>query len=146
MLLKTLVTSLFSFSILFFSISSAHGQSCEWVEDDKGVIDGFIAIDGEVFRTFEKDKAVEILTKLRIYELQKDELEELKLKTSLLQGVVTEQKFMISILNKNIEADRELLNKALGRSEKWYSNDYVVALTSFAIASLAYGYWSLATK
>lgn len=146
MLLKILVTSLFSCLMAFSMVKPVHAQSCEWVEDDKGVIDGFISIDGQVFRTFEKDKAIEILTKLKMYELQNEEITQLNLKVNLLQGVVTEQKFMISLLNKNIEADRELLNQALSVGSRWYSNDYFIAATSFAIASLAYGYWSLASK
>lgn len=146
MLLKTLVTSLFILLSFLCFTSSSFAQSCEWVEDEQGVVDGFLEVDGQIFRIFERNRAAEILVKLKTFEIQLEEVRQLNLKMDLLQGVVVEQKFMISILTKNNAADRELLSKSLGSNRKWYSQDYVIALASFAIVSLTYGYWSLASK
>lgn len=146
MLLKTLAINLVFFLTILTQVKNAEAQECKRVMDDQGVIEGFLEVDGVVFKMFEKDKAVEMLVKLRQYELQKEEISGLNLKLDLLQSIVQEQEFMVTILKKNNEADRELLEMALGKKSSWYTQDYVVAIASFAVVSLAYGYWSLATK
>jgi tRNA1(Val) A37 N6-methylase TrmN6 len=143
---RLLLISLIISSMLFFFPHMAHSQTFNIVEDEDGQIDNMVELDGQIYMLLEVEKAREILAKLKESELKDKEIALIVERKNLLESIIKEQSLVISLIEADRLANKEIMDRLLLKEEKWYENSLIVFGASFVFSSMMYGYWSYMSK
>lgn len=128
--MKLCLTAIF---LIFFISSPSSAQECSYVEDDSGVIETVIRINGEVFFIFDEGEARSMAKKLENYELTVQENKALISKIDLLEAKLELSSEIIDKQTSLISIDRESIRKLndIDMNLPWYRSPEVTFLGGF---------------